>query len=112
MVLPHACTEAGDGPPSRNGTKTVSTTPDTTPSGSDVLWQNLTDALNALVSAGQFPAFHNLYGPYNNWLHQPYVTTGAHAYAPWVVFDLTTRQFTVSSRERTLSREQSRRKRG
>ncbi|HLU97242.1 MAG TPA: hypothetical protein VKZ89_10415 [Thermobifida alba] len=75
-----------------------------TGAGTDLLWQNLADALNALIAAGQFPDLHNLYGPLNDWQHQPYVTA-ARADAPWVVFDLSTRQFTVSSRERTLSGE-------
>lgn len=70
----------------------------------NVLWQNLTNALNALIDAGQIPEFHNLHGPYNNWQYQPYAT-GARADAPWVVRDLTTRRFTVTSRERTLSGE-------
>ncbi|MFI6278036.1 hypothetical protein [Streptomyces sp. NPDC050988] len=89
----------------------MTTAPNTTATGTDVLWQNLTDALNALIDSGQFPAFHNLNGPYNNWQHQPYATDDAHADAPWVVFDLTARQFTVSSRERTRSGEHSRRPR-
>lgn len=39
--------------------------------GPDVLWQNLADALNALIDARQFPGFHNLYGARNNWQYQP-----------------------------------------
>ncbi|WP_225636764.1 hypothetical protein [Streptomyces solaniscabiei] len=80
----------------------MTTTQNATATGTDPLWQNLTDALNALLDAGQFPAFHNLYGPHNHWHHQPYIT-GSHAHAPWVVLDLTARRFTVSSRERTLT---------
>ncbi|MFC8021945.1 hypothetical protein [[Kitasatospora] papulosa] len=79
----------------------------TTGTGTDPLWQNLTDALNDLIAAGLFPHFHDLYGTRNNWQHQPYASTAARAHAPWVVFDLSTRQFTVSSRERTLSGEHS-----
>ncbi|WP_445280235.1 hypothetical protein [Streptomyces sp. DSM 118148] len=78
--------------------------------GADVLWQHLTDALNALASAGQFPHFHNLYGPRNDWQRQPYITS-AHAYTPWVVYDLATRKSTVSSRERVHSAEHSQRPR-
>ncbi|MFE5406814.1 hypothetical protein ACFQ9Z_37095 [Streptomyces sp. NPDC056580] len=78
--------------------------------GADVLWHNLTDALNALASAGQFPHFHNLYGPRNDWQHQPYITS-AHPYAPWVLYDLATGKFTVSDRERALSGEHSQRPR-
>ncbi|MEU5200391.1 hypothetical protein AB0G86_41185 [Streptomyces scabiei] len=74
---------------------------------SDPLWQSLADALNALIAAGLFPHFHDLYGARNDWQHQPYASTAAHAHAPWVVFDLSTRQFTVSSRERTHSGEHS-----
>ncbi|MER6432155.1 hypothetical protein ABT272_31205 [Streptomyces sp900105245] len=62
-----------------------------------MLWQNLADALNALVNAGQSPHFHNLYGTGNDWQHQPYAT-GSRTDAPWVVLDLATRRFTVSSR--------------
>lgn len=81
----------------------------TTPTSTDTsaLWQNLADALNALIAASLFPDFHNLYGTRNDWQHQPFVSSGAHADAPWVVFDLSTRQFTVSSRERTHSGEHS-----
>lgn len=79
----------------------------TTGSGTDPLWQNLADALNDLIAAGLFPHFHDLYGTRNDWQHQPYASTAARAHAPWVVFDLSTRQFTVSSRERTLSGEHS-----
>ncbi|KOV94620.1 MULTISPECIES: hypothetical protein [unclassified Streptomyces] len=86
----------------------ASGTPNAT-ADTDVLWQNLTDALNALIAAGQFPDFHNLYGPLNDWQHQPYASTAAHAHAAWVVLDLSTRRFTVSSRERALSGEHSRR---
>ncbi|MEU7031600.1 hypothetical protein AB0A60_33495 [Streptomyces sp. NPDC046275] len=87
---------------------TTSTTgTSTTGSGTDPLWQDLADALNELIAAGRFPHFHDLYGTRNNWQHQPYASTAAHAHAPWVVFDLSTRQFTVSSRERTLSGEHS-----
>ena len=82
----------------------MTTTPHTS-TDLNVLWQNLADALNALVNTGQFPAFHNLNGPYNNWQHQPYVIVGSRSDAPWVVFDLATREFTVSSRERTLARQ-------
>ncbi|MER6922557.1 hypothetical protein [Streptomyces spiralis] len=74
-----------------------------TTASSDVPWQNLADALNALVDAGQFPHFHDLYGARNDWQHQPCANAGAHGDTPWVVFDLATRQFTVSSRERALS---------
>lgn len=38
-------------------------------------WQNLADALNALIAAGHTPAFHNLNGSANDWRHQPYVST-------------------------------------
>lgn len=86
------------------------TTPSTA-TGPDVLWQHLADALNALIDAGQFPDFHNLYGARNGWQYQPYATDDARADASWVVFDLATRRFTVSSRERTLSGEHSRRSR-
>ncbi|MFM9452483.1 hypothetical protein [Streptomyces europaeiscabiei] len=85
----------------------MATTPNPAP---DTLWQNLTDALNALVAAGRFPAFHNLYGTDNNWQHQPYVTS-SHANAPRVVYDLTTGTYTVTTRERTLNGEHTRRKR-
>ncbi|MFE1785283.1 hypothetical protein ACFW9F_22600 [Streptomyces sp. NPDC059506] len=81
----------------------------TTSTDAGALWQNLADALNALIAAGQFPDFHNLYGPHNHWQHQPYASTPTRADAPWVVFDLTTRQFTVSTRERTLGGEHYRR---
>ncbi|MFH0245910.1 hypothetical protein ACGRHY_26645 [Streptomyces sp. HK10] len=83
----------------------------TTPTSTDAvaLWQNLADALNALIAAGQFPDFHDLYGSRNHWQPQPYASTPVHADASWVVFDLTTRQFTVSSRERTLGGEHYRR---
>ncbi|MFE0778062.1 hypothetical protein [Streptomyces sp. NPDC058861] len=77
----------------------------TTAPGTGPLWQDLTDALNALIAAGQFPNFRNLYGPGNDWQHQPYASTPFHTYAPWVVFDLSTRQFTLSTRERTLGGE-------
>ncbi|MFD8900549.1 hypothetical protein [Streptomyces ardesiacus] len=87
------------------GTTGTSTTGTGTGSGTDPLWQNLADALNALIAAGLFPHFHDLYGTRNDWQHQPYASTAAHAHAPWVVFDLSTRQFTVSSREWTLSGE-------
>lgn len=73
------------------------------------LWQNLADALNALVDAGLFPDFHNLKGSRNRRKHQPYVSDDARPDAPWVVFDLTARRFTVSSRERTLSGEHAQR---
>ncbi|MFB7836179.1 hypothetical protein [Streptomyces sp. NPDC056056] len=76
-------------------------------SSTDPLWQDLADALNALIAAGLFPRFHDLYGTCNDWQHQPYASTAAHAHAPWVVFDLSTRQFTVSSRERTHGGEHS-----
>ncbi|WP_330342626.1 hypothetical protein [Streptomyces sp. NBC_00557] len=88
----------------------MTTTPNST-TGTDVLWQNLADALNALIDARQLPATHNLYGARNEWQHQPYVTTAAHADAPWVVLDLATGRFTVSSREGALSGEHSRRPR-
>jgi hypothetical protein len=81
----------------------------TTSREAGALWQNLADALNSLITAGHFPDFHDLYGPRNHWRPQPYVSTPARADAPWVVFDLTTRQFTVSTRERTLSGEHHRR---
>ncbi|KNE81396.1 hypothetical protein AB0B04_18815 [Streptomyces xinghaiensis] len=86
---------------------TTSHTTTGTGTGTDLLWQNLADALNALIAAGQFPDFHDLYGTRNDWRHQPYATAHSHADAPWVVFDLSTRQFTVSSRERTVSGEHS-----
>lgn len=88
-------------------------TPNTTTGtlGTGALWQNLADALNALVDAGQFPDFHNLKGSRNNQQYQPYAADDARPDAPWVVFDLTTRRFTVSSRGRTLSGEHSRRTR-
>jgi hypothetical protein len=95
-------------------TTSHTTTGTATGTGTDPMWQNLADALNALINAGQFPDFHNLYGPINDWQFQPYATADAHADAPWVVFDLADRRFTVSSRERTLSGEHfrsSRRKR-
>ncbi|MER7195940.1 hypothetical protein [Streptomyces flaveolus] len=57
----------------------MTTTQNVTATRTDPLWQKLTDALNALLDAGQF------------------------AHAPWVVLDLTARRFTVSSRERTLT---------
>ncbi|MFD5475483.1 hypothetical protein [Streptomyces sp. NPDC127105] len=79
----------------------------TTGTGTDPLWQNLADALNALIAAGLFPHFHDLCDTRIDWQHQPYASTAAHAHAPWVVFDLSTRQFTVSSRERPLSGEHS-----
>jgi hypothetical protein len=81
----------------------VTTTPHTS-TDINVLWQNLADALNALIDAGQVPYFHDLYGSRNDWRHQPYAT-GSYANAPWVVLDLATRKFTVSSRERTLTRQ-------
>ncbi|MGX1886785.1 hypothetical protein [Streptomyces sp. NPDC055287] len=94
---------------STTGTGTGTTTGTGTGIGTDPLWQNLADALNALIAAGRFPDFHDLYGTRNDWQHQPYATTASHADAPWVVFDLSARQFTVSSRERTLSGEHSQR---
>ncbi|MGW6145352.1 hypothetical protein [Streptomyces sp. NPDC055140] len=84
----------------------MATTPTTTDTGD--LWQNLADALNALIDARQFPHFHDLYGTRNNWQPQPYASTAARTDAPWVVFDLSTRQFTVSSRERALNGEHGR----
>ncbi|MET7490528.1 hypothetical protein [Streptomyces sp. NPDC005538] len=72
------------------------------------LWQDLADALNALIDAGQFPDFHDLYGSRNDWQPQPYASTSLHADAPWVVFDLSTRRFAVSTRERTLNGEHAR----
>ncbi|MCX4826314.1 hypothetical protein OG883_45870 [Streptomyces sp. NBC_01142] len=87
----------------------MATTPSTTDTGA--LWQNLADALNALIDARQFPDFHDLYGARNNWQHQPIASTAARSDAPWVVFDLSTRQFTVSSRERVLNGEHGRRNR-
>ncbi|KNE83296.1 hypothetical protein AB0B04_19010 [Streptomyces xinghaiensis] len=89
------------------GTDTTGTTTDTTCTGTDPLWQNLADALNALIAAGLFPHFHDLYGTRNDWRPQPYASTAARADAPWVVCDLSTRRFTVSSRERALSGEHS-----
>ncbi|MEU5242201.1 hypothetical protein ACH4UR_37365 [Streptomyces lydicus] len=77
----------------------------TTSTDAGALWQNLADALNSLIAAGQFPDFHDLYGSRNHWQRQPYVSTPIHADAPWVVFDLTTRKFTVSTREQTLGGE-------
>ncbi|MFF3959171.1 hypothetical protein ACFYY1_39155 [Streptomyces sp. NPDC001890] len=74
--------------------------------GTDVLWQNLADALNGLVDAGQFPHFHDLYGTRNDWQYQPY-TTASHTHAPWVVYDLPTRKFTVTTRERVHAGEHS-----
>jgi hypothetical protein len=85
----------------------MTTTPATTP---DTLWQDLADALNALVAAGRFPAFHNLYGTNNDWQHQPYVTS-SHANAPRVVYDLTTGSYTVTTRARTLNGEHTQRRR-
>lgn len=86
----------------------MATTSHTTGIGTgNPLWQSLADALNDLIAAGLFPDFHDLYGTRNDWQHQPYASTAAHAHAPWVVFDLSTRQFTVSSRERTHSGEHS-----
>lgn len=79
--------------------------PDPTP-----LWQNLTDALNALVAAGHHPDFHNLYGSVNRWQYQPFATS-SHADSPWVVWDMRDRQYTVTTRERTLAGEHSRRPR-
>ncbi|MFF2205180.1 hypothetical protein [Streptomyces sp. NPDC058145] len=78
--------------------------------GADVLGQNLTDALNAVAGAGQFPHFHNPYGPNNDRQHQP-DTTSTHANAPWAVYHLATGKFTVSNRERTLSGEHPQRPR-
>lgn len=89
----------------------VSNTAPKTTSGTGVLWQDLADALNALVDAGQFPNFHDRYGSRNEWRHQPYANASSPADAPWVVFDLAARQFTVSSRARVLSGEHSRRPR-
>ncbi|MEV6676256.1 hypothetical protein AB0N09_05215 [Streptomyces erythrochromogenes] len=57
--------------------------------------------------SGLTPDVHNLNGPQNNWQHQPYASTAAHADSPWVVFDLSARQFAVSSRERTHNGEHS-----
>ncbi|WP_309317433.1 hypothetical protein [Streptomyces salinarius] len=71
------------------------------------LWRNLADALNALVGTGLFPAFHDLYGTVNGWRRQPYASAPARADSPWVVFDLGTREFTVSTRGRVLSGEHS-----
>ncbi|MGW1290862.1 hypothetical protein ACWD4N_46780 [Streptomyces sp. NPDC002586] len=76
----------------------------------DALWRNLADALNALCAAGQHPDFHDLYGARNGWRRQPF-TSSTSANAPWVVFDLSTRQYVVTSRERTVSGEYPRRKR-
>ncbi|MFD7867021.1 hypothetical protein [Streptomyces sp. NPDC059783] len=89
------------------GTTTGTTGTTGTGSGTDPLWQNLADALNALITAGSFPHFHDLYGTRNDWQHQPYASTAATAHDPWVVFDLSTGQFTVSSQQRTLSGEHS-----
>lgn len=89
------------------GTGTTGTAGTTTGAGRDLLWQDLADALNALIAAGLFPDFHDLCGTRNGWRHQPYASTAARADAPWVVFDLRTRRFTVSSRERALSGEHS-----
>ncbi|MFI9018723.1 hypothetical protein ACIGZI_32285 [Streptomyces griseus] len=85
---------------------TTTNSTDVSPVG---LWQNLADALNALVTAGQFPHFHDLYGASNHWQHQPFASTAAIADAPWVVFDLATQQFTVSTKERTHAGEHHRR---
>ncbi|WP_328973311.1 hypothetical protein [Streptomyces sp. NBC_00239] len=71
------------------------------------LWQNLADALNALVGAELHPDFHDRYGSGNNWQHQPYAS-GNHGNSPWVVFDLRERAYTVTTRERTLAGEHSR----
>lgn len=87
----------------------ATTVPATADAG--VLWQNLADALNALIDARLFPDFHDLYGSRNDWQHQPYASAAARADAPWVVFDLSTRQFIVSSRERVLNGEHGRRNR-
>ncbi|MFJ3182338.1 hypothetical protein ACIPJN_28655 [Streptomyces sp. NPDC086796] len=80
----------------------TTTTPDTA-----ALWHNLADALNALAAAGLHPDFHDRYGTSNNWQHQPYAS-GNHGNSPWVVFDLRERQYTVTTRERTLAGEHSR----
>ncbi|MEV4868525.1 hypothetical protein [Streptomyces syringium] len=81
----------------------------TTSTDASALWQNLADALNSLLAAGQFPDFHDLHGSRNHWQPQPYISTSTHADAPWVVFDLNTRQFTVSTRARALGGEHHRR---
>ncbi|MET8608913.1 hypothetical protein ABZV92_35815 [Streptomyces rubiginosohelvolus] len=72
-----------------------------------LLWQNFTDALNALVAAGLHPDFHDRYGTANNWQHQPYAHSN-HGDSPWVVFDLREREYTLTTRERTLAGEHSR----
>lgn len=71
------------------------------------LWHNLAGALNALAAAGLHPDFHNRYGTGNNWQHQPYASSN-HGDSPWVVFDLREREYTVTTRERTLAGEHSR----
>ncbi|MER5889695.1 hypothetical protein ABT160_38210 [Streptomyces sp. NPDC001941] len=76
-----------------------------------VLWQDLADALNALITAGHTPAFHNRYGSRNHWQHQPYLSTPLHSDAPWVVFDLARRSFVVSTRADTLRGTHDRRPR-
>ncbi len=88
----------------------MATTPHTTTGtdSADRLWQNLADALNALINARLFPAFHDLYGGRNDWQHQPYASTAVRGDAPWAIYDLSTRQFTVSSRERALDGEHAR----
>ncbi|MFI1312517.1 hypothetical protein ACH4TS_20585 [Streptomyces albidoflavus] len=71
------------------------------------LWQDLADALNALIAANLHPDFHDLYGTGNNWQHQPFAS-GNFGNSPWVVFDLRERAYTVTTRERTLTGEHSR----
>ncbi|WP_217226099.1 hypothetical protein [Streptomyces anulatus] len=80
---------------------------DTSPKPEADLWQNLTDALNALVAAGLHPDFHNHYGTRNSWQHQPFASSNG-GNSPWVVFDLRERAYTVTTRERTLAGEHSR----
>ncbi|MFZ4160475.1 hypothetical protein ACOZDE_18890 [Streptomyces griseoincarnatus] len=75
------------------------------------LWSALADVLNALAAAGRHPAFHDLSGSANGWAHQPYVSSSAHAHTPWVVWDLAARRYVVTTRERALSGEHSRRPR-
>ncbi|MBK3639036.1 hypothetical protein JHN52_40710, partial [Streptomyces sp. MBT97] len=74
------------------------------------LWRNLADVLNALVAERQFPAFHNLSGSANGWWHQPVITSSA-TDAPWVVLDTATREYVVTTRERAVGGEHSRKPR-
>lgn len=75
------------------------------------LWRNLADVLNALRAEGLAPAFHNLSGAANRWQHQPVVTSSLHAHAPWVVLDTATDEYVLTTRERAVGGEHSRRPR-